>query len=209
MVTAVTIEHAGTFNIGEADDSWKPFTSSQRVTTQRPGFVWDGKVAMMPGLPVRVHDAYVAGEGILRPAVLGLITLLNLRGKGDIAQGEAMRYLAETAWYPTALLPGQGVEWAPVDERSASATLQDGELSVTLLFRFNDEGLIESVRAESRGRTVRGKVVATPWEGRWWDYVTHEGMRVPRQGEVAWHLPAGPRPYWRGRVTRLEYEYAP
>jgi hypothetical protein len=32
-------------------------------------------------------------------------------------------------------------------------------------------------------------------------------MRVPMSGEVSWILPEGPRPYWRGRVTRLEYTF--
>jgi hypothetical protein len=51
---------------------------------------------------VRVHDAYVGGEGILRAAVLGLFTVAELHGPGDIAQGELMRFFAEAAWYPTA-----------------------------------------------------------------------------------------------------------
>ena len=57
-----------------------PFTSTQRVTTRRPGFVWDARMAMAPGLTVHVHDAYIAGEGILHPAVLGLVSLTDLRG---------------------------------------------------------------------------------------------------------------------------------
>ena len=72
MVSGVRVRHTGTFNTGEADERWKPFASDQVVVTQRPGFDWNARVAMMPGLPVRVHDAYVAGEGVLRASVLGL-----------------------------------------------------------------------------------------------------------------------------------------
>jgi len=50
--------------------------------------------------------------------------------------------------------------------------------------------------------------VPTPWEGRLWGYELSDGMRVPLQGEVAWHLPEGPMPYWRGRITSLRYEFA-
>jgi len=102
IVAAATVEHSGTFNMGEIADKWKPFTSRQRVVTRSPGFVWDRTVAMLPGLPVRVHDAYIAGEGILHPAILGRFTLVDLRGGGDVAQGELMRFFfAEAAWYPT------------------------------------------------------------------------------------------------------------
>lgn len=209
IVAAASVDHVGTFNVGEASAQWKPFTSRQGVVTRRPGFVWDGRVRMLPGLAVHVHDAYVAGTGILHPALLGLFTLTDLRGSGDVAQGELMRFFAEAAWYPTALLPSQGVRWEAVDERSARATLVDGTLSLTLRFRFDDQGLIESVRAEARGRTVGQTLVMTPWEGRWSNYQERDGMRVPLTGEVAWLAPEGRKPYWRGTITSLKYEYAP
>jgi hypothetical protein len=208
MVAVVSIEHQGSFNMGEAADQWKPFTSQQRVLTRRPGFVWDGKVAMLPGLHVHVHDAYVAGEGILRPAILGLFTLADLRGGGEIARGELMRFFAEAAWYPTALLPSQGVRWEAIDDRSARATLTDGSHALSLTFSFAADGSMEGVRAEARGRTVAGQVVMTPWEGRWSDPQQRDGMRVPMSGEVAWLTPQGRKPYWRGTVSSLRYEFA-
>lgn len=208
VVLAVTIEHTGTFNMSETGEQWRPFTSIQRVITKRQGFVWDGRIKMMPGLTAYVHDAYIAGEGILHASLFGLISLANLRGTPEMACGELMRFFAEAAWYPTALLPSQGVHWEAVNDSSAKATLTDGETTVTLLFRFNEEGLIKSVRAEARGRNVAGEMVPTPWEGRWWNYELRDGMRVPIEGEVAWILPEGPKPYWRGRITRIDYEFA-
>jgi len=208
MVEAVTVEHSGTFNLGETADEWKPFTSRERVITNRPGFVWDARVAMRRGLTVRVHDAYVGGEGILHASLFGLFSLVDLHGTPEVAQGELMRFLAEAAWYPTALLPSQGVRWEAVDDTSAKATLTDGEITVTLLFRFNDEGLIESAYAEARGRTVEGRVLPTPWEGRWGYYELRGGMHIPIEGEVAWLTPEGRKPYWRGRITNVTYEFA-
>ena len=118
MVTAVTIDIAGTFNMSATGEQWKPFTSRQRVVTARPGFLWDARIAMLPGLPVRVVDSYIAGKGMLHAAVRGLFTVAEISGGGEIARGEFMRYFAEAAWYPTALLPSQGVRWEAVDDRS-------------------------------------------------------------------------------------------
>jgi len=207
MVLAVSVEHTGTFNMSETGEQWRSFTSTQRVITRRPGFDWEARVAMMPGLTVRVHDAYIAGEGILHASLFGLVSLVNLRGTPEVAQGELMRFFAETAWYPTALLPSQGVQWEPVNDASAKATLKDGETTLTMLFRFNEDGLIASMRAEARGRTVAGAVIPTPWEGRWNNYKLRDGMLIPLEGEVAWILPEGPKPYWRGSITRLSYEF--
>jgi hypothetical protein len=207
MVSGVRVQHIGSFNMSETGERWKPFTSDQRVITQRPGFVWNGRVAAMPGLSVRVHDAYVAGEGILHAALLGLFSVVNLRGTREVAEGELMRFFAEAAWYPTALLPSQGVRWDEVDIRSARATLVDGSVAVTMLFSFNEDGTIDTVRAEARGRTVGDQIIPTPWQGRFWNYEQRGSVRVPLDGEVAWLLPEGARPYWRGRITEIVYEF--
>ena len=207
MVSSVRAQHRGTFNMGETHEQWKPFTSDQRVMIQRPGFYWDARITMMPGLTVRVHDAYVAGEGILHAAVLGLFSVVNLRGTREVAEGELMRFLAEAAWYPTALLPSQGVRWDAEDARSARATLVDSSVTVTLLFSFHEDGTIETVRAEARGRAVGDHIIPTPWQGRFWNYQQREGMLVPLDGEVAWLLSEGPKPYWRGRLTEIAYEF--
>jgi hypothetical protein len=208
MVAGVRVRHTGTFNMGEASDNWKPFTSDQVVVARRPGFDWDGRVAMAPGLPIRVHDAYVAGEGVLHASVLGLVPVVNMRGTGEIAGGELMRFFAEAAWYPTALLPSQGVRWEAKDDRSAYAILEEGDISITMLFTFDEEGLIDTVRAEARGRAVDGEVVPTPWRGRFWNYEERGGMLVPMSGEVAWVPSGGEEPYWRGHITEIHYEFA-
>ena len=208
MIAAVRIAHTGTFNMSLTERQWKPFSSTQRVITQRPGFDWEARIAVMPGPRALVHDAYISGEGMLHASLFGLATVAEQRGTPEMAQGELLRWFAEAAWYPTALLPSQGVRWAAVDDTSATATMQDGATSVTLLFRFNENGLIDSVRAEARGALIDGASVPTPWEGRWSRYELRDGMRVPIEGEVAWMLPAGSWPYWRGRTTSIAYEFA-
>ena len=208
MVAGVPVRHTGTFNMSQTKEQWKPFTSDQQVVTQHPGFDWNGHVAMLLGLPVRVHDAYVAGEGTLHASLLGLFSVVDMRGTGDVAEGELMRFFAEAAWYPTALLPSQGVRWEAVDNHSAYATLEEGDHTITMLFTFNEEGLIDTVHAEVRGRAVGGEVVPTPWHGRFWNYEERGAMRVPLDGEVAWMLPGGEKPYWRGHITETVYEFA-
>jgi hypothetical protein len=155
------------------------------------------------GVVVRFMGGYYYGA-----MLSGIREITRPVGVPEIAQGELMRFFAEAAWYPTALLPSQGVRWEAVDDRSAKATLEDGETSVTMLFRFDEQGQIESVRAEARGRTIGRTVIPTPWEGRWSDYEFRDGMLIPLAGEVAWMLTEGPKPYWRGRITNLVYEWA-
>ena len=208
IVAGVRVRHAGTFDMGAGSAQWKPFTSDQRVVTRRPGFDWDARIRLAPGLAVHVHDAYVGGEGLLRAGILGLLTIVDLRGTRELAEGELMRFMAEAAWYPTALLPSQGVRWEAVADDAARATLADGDVALTLLFSFDADGLVKTIRAEARGRTVGDAVVPTPWECRLANWQEGDGMRIPLDGEVAWLLPEGEKSYWRGRIVSIAYEFA-
>ena len=213
IVSAVTIEMAGTINMSATAEQWKPFTSMQRVVTAsagaRSGFMWDARIAMLPGMQVHVLDAYIAGKGRVHAALLGLFTVADISGAGDMARGELMRFFAETPWYPTALLPSQGVRWAAVDATSANATIVEGSITLTLLFHFNEMGLIDSVRAEARSGMVGKEMLMRPWECGLSDYQVRDGMKVPISGTAAWVMPDGPKTYFHGVVKTLTYEWAP
>ena len=206
IVRRLYLEQTGSFNRSTQVEQWEPFTARQRVTTKRPGFVWDASIATSLGIAVRVVDAYVAGVGSLRPSVIGLFDVGGIEGTGDIARGELFRYFAESIWYPTALLPSQGVQWRPVDAQSADATLTDGPITVTLRFAFNRAGLVERISSSERSALVDGVMVPMPWEVRPSRYETHSGMLVPAEAEVAWLAPSGRMPYWRGKLEKLDYD---
>lgn len=73
---------------------------------------------------------------------------------------------------------------------------------------FDEQGLISTVYSDGRYREVNGRQVETPWEGHFWDYQRKDGILIPQEGEVAWLLPEGPKPYWRGRIQQIEYVFS-
>lgn len=180
-------------------DQWAPFTATEDFDVSPPAFVWEARIRMAPFLVARVRDSYRAGEGAVHAKLAGIVTLVDLHGTPEVAAASLQRYLAEAAWLPTALLPSAELVWTPVDDDAARATLTDHGLSVWVDFRFSPRGEIVETSTE-RYRDVDGSAVRTPWVGRFWDYVRLGGMMVPRQGEVAWLLPEGRYPYWRGRI---------
>ena len=205
IVTVVSLSQQGQFSMNEMEDKWNKFTATQLVTTQRLGFDWDARIQMAPGLSTFVHDAYLQGEGNLHASLLGLFTVAKMHGTPEMNLGELLRFFAETTWYPTALLPSQGVRWEAIDDTSARATLTDGATTVSLVFQFNAEGAIATIRAEAR---YRDKLTAMPWGGRFRDYSVRNGMLIPLEGEVGWEHPEGIRLYFKGRITKIDYEFA-
>ncbi len=205
IVATVKLSQQGQFNLNEMEDKWNPFTATQLVTTQRLGFDWDARIQMTLGLNAFVHDTYLLGEGSLHASLLGLFTVAKMDSTPESNLGELLRFFAEALWYPTALLPSQGVRWEAIDDTSARATLTDGATTVFAVFQFNAEGTINTFRTEAR---YRDKLTAMPWGGRFWDYSIRNGMLIPLEGEVGWEYPEGTRLYFKGRITEINHEFA-
>ncbi|SNZ03203.1 hypothetical protein SAMN06269185_0216 [Natronoarchaeum philippinense] len=205
VVRTARIEQRGEFRLGDASSPWKRLSAVQHVTTDPPGFVWDATVRLAPLVPVRVVDAYVDGRGSLRARIGSLLTVAEPEPSPELDAGELQRYLAEAVWYPTALLPADGVSWEALDDRSARATLTHRETTVSLTFHFGDDDLVERVVAEDRPRAVDDGFEPTRWIGQFREYESRNGLCVPTEAEVAWTLPDGELPYWRAQITAVEH----
>lgn len=203
-VVRATLRHEGDFAL--KPNQWKPFTSRQLYVTSPRGFLWDASIAMVPLVPVRVRDGYFMGRGSTTASLGGAIPIVDVGGNDAMADASLLRFLAEAAWLPTALLPGDGIAWTPIDDSTARVTLTDGAHRVSLDVHFGRAGGIVRVTGE-RGREVKGKVIPTPWEGRFSEELfTVDGMRIPLSGEVAWLLPEGRFAYWRGHVVDARFD---
>lgn len=198
------ITQRGSFRMGEADDSWRPFTAVQDFRAMPPGMVWDATIRMAPGMDVAVRDAWVGGHGAMRGELLRLFPVVDARPDPALDAAALQRYLAEAVWCPTALLPVNGVRWAAIDDSTARATLTDAGVAVSLDFTFGPDGAIVRSHTGARARATARGYQPTPWGGDYADYGDELGMRVPRTAEVAWMLPAGRLPYWIGRLSRFE-----
>ena len=209
IITKVELSQTGQFHMNETEDKWHKFTATQLVVTKRLGFDWDAKIQMFPFINVFVHDAYLLGEGHLQASILGLFTVAKMHNTPELNQGELLRFFAEAVWYPTSLLPSQGVIWEAINQHSSRATLTDGKITASVVFQFNTGGLITSMRAEARCyRVVGDKSMFMPWVGNFREYAVRDGIQIPLEGEVGWEHPEGLRLYFKGKITKISYEFA-
>jgi len=207
LIRSASLSQTGEFNMGESKGGWLPFQARQHFAASSPGFVWDARISMMPLVSVGVRDGYVNGRGGMQAKILAIIPVLNEGGKTELNESALQRYLAEAAWIPTALLPGQGVQWSEIDDNSALATLTDSGITVSLEFEFNEIGEITGVYTPGRYREVNGEYELTPWTGSFRKYEDRHGIRLPLEGEVEWQLPEGSLPYWKGQITEIQYDF--
>jgi hypothetical protein len=209
MIARAHVSWRGEFNMGKpGQDKWRAFTAEQDFNPAAPGFVWNARIQFAPGIPVLVRDGFVAHQGAMRGALLGLIPVVNAQPSPDLASGALQRYLGECAWLPTALLPGQDVTWAALDDTRATASIVAGSTRVSLEFRFNADALPVSIFAPARMMDDgAGHMVPRPWEARILSFTQQDGMTIPARATAVWHLPAGDFEYWRGTPLDVKYEF--
>ena len=206
IIRSVRLGQRGELRISTAKRTWRPFRAVQFVCTDPIGFVWDAQVQMPLKATVCVRDSYISGRGEGKVTLFGVFPLpmQSSEESQHLNEAELMRYLAEAVWYPTALLPGEGVQWSAISDDKARATLTDGATTVSLEFRFAESGEVTGVYAPNRPRKEGDDYVPTPWEGTHSHYRKQSGMQIPTKGEVRWHLPDETVSVWKGQLQNLE-----
>jgi hypothetical protein len=197
--------------IRTATDSpaWMPFTATQLIAPSEGEFLWVARVALAPLLHLQVRDAFVQAGGSGRVLLWSAVPVGASTGSAEMNAGSLHRFLAEAAWYPTALLPSPALRWSAIDDSRALATLTQGTTTVSLEFRFNEANEIGAIYTPARwgrfGRVFR----QAPWEGHFGSYRRVQGVLVPGEGEVGWYAGGQWQAVWRGRVDGADLEFAP
>jgi hypothetical protein len=177
---------------------WMRFRARQTINLRLPNFEWQ---AFLPpfGL-ISVMDSLVDGDARLDVTVFRCLRIDGLRDRTAAAKGEIIRYLAELACAPDAILHNQSIRWSVTDGQTLRASAGHGAAQGEVDLRLNDAGRIGSVFATDRPRKEGSRLVERPWHGRFSDYRQHKGRWLPFAGEVGWTVAGQEFVVWRGEM---------
>lgn len=196
-VQRVTLTQAGDMRLGKGPDR-SQFHARQTIDLVETGFAWKAKFGPIGIISVR--DAYQDNAGSLDVRLLGLFPLAHMVGPA-FAKGEIMRYLAELALAPDAILLNRSLVWSVIDERTLTVAAGPGAGQGSVRIDLDDEGRIGSIFAPDRPFADGRIVEERPWSGRFFDYRLHEGRWLPFGAEVGWTIDGQVVNYWRGTMT--------
>jgi hypothetical protein len=185
------------------DAAWGAMPATQHIGLGAAAFVWD---ARSPGPLVprfAVIDAYVNGTGLLRANLAGSLPVARATGP-VIDRSEAMRYLAELAWAPDAILGNPEIIWSQHEDGSVEAALDTGSGRVSVSFEFDESGDVVGITGLRPDTAADGTVFTREWRGSFSGYDWIGGRRIPLRGEVGYVESGAFWPYWRGEITGLE-----
>ncbi len=194
-IRTVHLRHGGRFKTG-VDADWTDINGEQYFTTEPPGFIWLGQTQWFAA-----RDQYVAGQGQLVVHLFSLIPVVDVQGS-TVDEGELLRWLGESVWFPTNLLPSERLQWSPVDDRSAQLQFEHNDLAINYHVHFNDQD--EIVRVETQ-RYMTPERQET-WVGELSDYQRINEVLVPTRIRATWKLPEGDHTYADFRVKEIEYD---
>lgn len=204
MVGHLRFLHGGAFRL-DPKGEWKPMTGREHLLAGRPGFLWNGRIRMAPGLSIIVHDHYAGGQGGVDARLLGALPLAQSGGP-QVAQSALLRFLAEAVLLPPALLPSPWLRWEAMDEHHARAVISDAGITGSGVFTFDDAGRITEFYTEDRLRSVGDDFVATPFYGRMSNYERFGVLQVPARMEAGWRIDGEDVSFVRLEVVDVTYE---
>lgn len=194
-IRSVRLKHKGSFKTAP-NKPWKDIIGEQYFITTHPGFLWKGKIG-----PVTAQDMYIRNKGKLSVSILETFTIMNSEGE-TVDQGELLRWLGESVWFPTNLLPNDQLKWEPIDSTSAKLIYKHNELSIYFIVSFSDKG--EIIQLETK-RYYNGKNLVT-WIGQCSDYKKINGFIIPTVMSATWKLEKGDHTYANFKLTEIDYD---
>ncbi|HWX47181.1 MAG TPA: DUF6544 family protein [Roseomonas sp.] len=201
QLSAVELTQSGTMR-GSPEGRPLRFSAFQHIDLRRCAFSWHASVG--PLGCVSVVDALEESEAQLDLRLLRVIPLGSAAASPALTKGEIMRYLAELAWAPDAILMNPELSWQVVDERRLRVRAGHGAGRGEVTLQLDVQGRITEVTADDRPREEGDGFVERPWRGRFGDYRQHQGRWIPFAAEVDWVLEGQPFTTWSAVVHSWE-----
>jgi hypothetical protein len=169
---------------------------AEEVLHRTRGFIWKARV----GPFIRGSDSLVDGVGACSWKLLGVIPVMSASGP-DIDRSASGRWMAESIFLPSMLLPELGATW----DGSEVVLRRNGE-SMTLHLGFQERGGLREFRTVRWGNPAGEPFGSYPFGGIVEEERTFGGITIPTRLRVGWHFGT---PRWaEGEFFRMTVDEA-
>lgn len=194
-INYVRLKHGGQFktNIHKA---WKDINGEEYFTTNTPGFIWKGTTRLFSAI-----DKYVNKNGELKVLLLSHLPFLSFHGE-EYNKGELIRWLSESVWFPTNLLPSERLAWTKMNNTTAQLTFVYNAIRLSIIVTINDAGEI----VEMQTKRMMSPNKTEEWVVRLSKYEWINNVKIPTSAMAIWRIKNIDYPYAKFSVNYIDYD---
>jgi hypothetical protein len=186
------------------NDAWMNFKSEQYNFFGDPSRFFYIK-AFKAGMPAFGLHIYKQERATMQISLAGLLRIVNARGN-EMNKGETVTLLNDMCFMAPASLTDRKIIWEEIDPLHIKAGFRNGQISVSAILTFNEEGRLIDFISNDRYETADGKkYMNNPWRTPVKDYSTFNGYRLPSKAEVMYTRPDGEYCYGVFNLREIKY----
>jgi len=180
---------------------WFKFQSVQYNFFDEPSrlFYMKGK---MFGITVPGYHHYMQKKAVMDIRLFGLFPLVQMAGE-EMNKAETVTLFNDMCLMAPATLIDKRIKWEPVDEKKSKAIFTNGNISITAILFFNEQGQLINFTSSDR-YDVNGKQWI-PFSTPVHEYKNNNGYNILYKGDAVWHYPEGEFVYGKFILKEVEY----
>lgn len=205
QIETVYLRQKGFMKLKPDQKEWMEAEAEQYFTIHQPSFIWNVRTSML-GVPVVGRDLFKDGQGSMQIKLAGLLPVVNVSENSKINEATVQRYLGEIMWFPSAVLSDY-IQWEPIDDYSAKATLTYGGSTGSAFFYIDGAGKLTKFTA-LRYRDI-ADAEPTEWIATVKKYENMSGINIPTELETSWNLEEGIFTWYKFKIYDVLYDEIP
>jgi len=206
LYRVVEIRMRGELSLGnKAEPNYMPMRA-QQILAAPQGFIW--KVRAGETIWFSGSDGANEGASWSRFWLLGMLPVARAGNNEDHSRASFGRYVAEAVfWAPAVLLPGEGIQWEPVNESTARVTVMHMGMAQAVDVTVDADGRPAKVVFQRwSDANPAKKFQLQPFGGYLSDYKEFGGFRLPTRVEAGNSFETDDYfPFFKATVTSVRF----
>lgn len=192
VISTFSLQHNGYFKTA-LNKKWTRIRGEEYFTVYPPGFLWQGKTEFF-----NAFDSYIGNKGNFSVWLFGALPFFLKKGT-QINQSELTRWVCESILFPSALFPSDTIYWQAVSSREALLHYNTDKSVYYFRVFFNDHNEISHIETNR----IMNKELHK-WRGRFDNYQTVDGYKIPTRLEASWIINDKEYPYARFSIDKIK-----
>lgn len=182
---------------------WMQFTSEQYNFFENPFRAFYIRAVKM-GVPAVGLHLCKNETATMVIKLLNLFTVVDAKGP-EMNQAETVTVLNDMCFMAPGSLISKNITWETIDASQVKATFTNGQITVSAILTFDEEGKLMNFLSFDRFDTDGKTYTNLPWETPVTEYRTVNGYRLPSKADVIYKRPEGDFCYLEFRLEEIKY----